>query len=107
MFGYEKKGGLELNILMGTNRLSSIETCSIKHLNYNTPPSLHTLDTEFTNLLIFLSAGLVQKQESQVEEERKTFTAEHRFWEGIRASVQWSDATFPRGQFSKLWLPQL
>ena len=55
----------------------------------------------------FLFAGLVQKQESQMEEERKTFTAEHRFREGIRASIQWSDARFPRGQFSQLWLPQL
>ena len=42
-----------------------------------------------------------------MEEERKTFTAEHRFREGIRASVQWSDATFPRGQFSKLRLSEL
>ena len=42
-----------------------------------------------------------------MEEERKTFAAEHRFREGIRASIQWSDARFPRGQFSKLWLPQL
>ena len=43
VFGYEKKGGLELNILMGTNRLSSIETCSIKHLNYTTLQPLQTL----------------------------------------------------------------
>ena len=55
----------------------------------------------------FLFAGLVQKQESQMEEERKTFTAEHRFREGIRASVQWSDAAFPRGEFSELWLLEL
>ena len=55
----------------------------------------------------FLFAGLVQKQESQMEEERKTFTAELRLWEGLWASVQWSDATLSRGQFSKLRLPEL
>ena len=42
-----------------------------------------------------------------MEEERKTFTAELRLWEGLWASVQWSDATLSRGQFSKLRLPEL
>ena len=42
-----------------------------------------------------------------MEEERKTLTAELRFWKGLRASVQWLDAALSRGQFSELRLPEL
>ena len=61
----------------------------------------------FIFISFFSFTGLVQKQESKVEKERKTFTAELRFREGVWASVQWFDATFPRGQFSELRLPEL